>query len=532
MNPNNRANIRNTSTFPRIGSSHQNRHGHHSRWHVNHIPFSKDFQQGYSQGSSNDRDKDMFGFPKPPGAPSPTNAFSLDPAGPDMRQIPPPILLAPRSQVPENPVPLLNGSMLNLNLNHGLLAPIENTEFQQRTPTSLQPEMRHNPVPPSAIPFFRPPNGQDDGRKDMCTQSESPSRKRRRIVQSQAQGQSNIPLPAHHQSPWEPRRNPRQPPRNSMPIRRPTRYSREWPQENHALPRIQHQPAFPPPHPSTSQHQPPIMLDLSQIPVPVPLPLYSSGPTPGAHLPPCQVHSIYCTTSPQHTCPLNSFGGCISHHHTHTGSHHHHHHHTGSVLFPSLAHVHYSTHLAPRHDPIEIDIIMDHHHRPSAHQATILQVPTPSSIFISEMPRRASGRRWSRPFQPPPSPFPGWLHILAMFSNPPLSPYSQDVSEAHHQPENYEEFLNIADRLGDAKPRGLNKAEIDQLPSFKYSCEAIEGDKTSCVICLCDFESRQTLRGLPCSHQFHAKCIDKWLKSNPTCPICRGDASGYVMRSD
>lgn len=50
MNPNNRTNVRNSSTFPRIGNSHQNRHGHHSRWHVNHLPFAKDFQQGYSQG--------------------------------------------------------------------------------------------------------------------------------------------------------------------------------------------------------------------------------------------------------------------------------------------------------------------------------------------------------------------------------------------------------------------------------------------------------------------------------------------------
>lgn len=528
MNPNTRSNLRNSSTFPRLGGSHQNRHGHHSRWHVNHIPFSKDFQQGYSQGSSNERDKDLFGFPKPPGVQSPPS-FPLEGAtAPDVRQLPPSLIIPQRPQVPENSVPLLNlnnGAMLNLN--PGLLAPIENTEFQQRTSSALQPEMRHNPLPTSATPFFRP-TAQDDGRKELCAQSESPSRKRRRIVQS-AQSQSGMPLPAHHQSPWEPRRNQRQPPRNNVPVRRSTRYSRDWAQENHNLPRIQHPPAFPPPHPSTSHHQPPIMMDLAQVPVSLPLPLYSSGPTAPTHMPPCQVHSIYCTTSPHHTCQLNSFGGCMSHH---TGSHHHHHHHTSSVLFPSLAHVHYSAHLAPRHDPIEIDIIMDHHHRPPAHQATILQVPTPSSIFISEVPRRASGRRWSRPFQPPPSPFPGWLHILAMFSNPPLSPYSQDVGEAHHQQENYEEFLNIADRLGDAKPRGLSKAEIDQLPSFKYSSEGGEGDKTSCVICLCDFESRQLLRGLPCSHQFHAKCIDKWLKTNSTCPICRGDASGYVLRSE
>lgn len=40
----------------------------------------------------------------------------------------------------------------------------------------------------------------------------------------------------------------------------------------------------------------------------------------------------------------------------------------------------------------------------------------------------------------------------------------------------------------------------------------ITGDQTSCVVCMCDFEARQLLRVLPCSHEFHAKCVDKWLR--------------------
>ncbi|XP_061403496.1 E3 ubiquitin-protein ligase RNFT1-like isoform X2 [Lethenteron reissneri] len=48
---------------------------------------------------------------------------------------------------------------------------------------------------------------------------------------------------------------------------------------------------------------------------------------------------------------------------------------------------------------------------------------------------------------------------------------------------------------------------------------------TECVVCLSDIETRQSLRVLPCSHEFHATCVDEWLKINPTCPICRADAS-------
>lgn len=36
-----------------------------------------------------------------------------------------------------------------------------------------------------------------------------------------------------------------------------------------------------------------------------------------------------------------------------------------------------------------------------------------------------------------------------------------------------------------------------------------------CVVCFSDFEARQLLRVLPCNHEFHAKCVDKWLKVRP-----------------
>ena len=58
------------------------------------------------------------------------------------------------------------------------------------------------------------------------------------------------------------------------------------------------------------------------------------------------------------------------------------------------------------------------------------------------------------------------------------------------------------------------KAEIEQLPAYRFNGENQRSvsDQTSCVVCMCDFENRQLLRVLPCSHEFHAKCVDKWLK--------------------
>ncbi|KAG0263142.1 hypothetical protein BG011_009244 [Mortierella polycephala] len=48
-----------------------------------------------------------------------------------------------------------------------------------------------------------------------------------------------------------------------------------------------------------------------------------------------------------------------------------------------------------------------------------------------------------------------------------------------------------------------------------------------CSICLCEYEDLDTLRLLPCSHDFHKDCVDEWLRLKRTCPLCKQDISQF-----
>ncbi|XP_068673515.1 E3 ubiquitin-protein ligase RNF38-like [Montipora foliosa] len=104
---------------------------------------------------------------------------------------------------------------------------------------------------------------------------------------------------------------------------------------------------------------------------------------------------------------------------------------------------------------------------------------------------------------------------------PPLHHYGDSNQGLSAEGEDYEALWNLSERIGLAKARGLSKEVIDNIPSFRYSASSRDFSNGNCVVCMSDYINREKLRRLPCNHDFHAKCIDRWLKNNRTCPVCR-----------
>ncbi|CAM0910412.1 unnamed protein product [Alopecurus aequalis] len=86
---------------------------------------------------------------------------------------------------------------------------------------------------------------------------------------------------------------------------------------------------------------------------------------------------------------------------------------------------------------------------------------------------------------------------------------------------------------------GLSDAAIAALPTFAYESPAASdkggggGDEPRgssaqllCAVCLEDVRDGESVRQLPpCRHLFHVDCIDLWLHTHRTCPLCRCELS-------
>jgi len=79
------------------------------------------------------------------------------------------------------------------------------------------------------------------------------------------------------------------------------------------------------------------------------------------------------------------------------------------------------------------------------------------------------------------------------------------------------QLLNQMDNAG---PPPLDQEKIAEIPKCEIVQEQVDS-KLQCSVCWDDFQLKEEVRQLPCSHVYHESCILPWLKLHGTCPICR-----------
>ncbi|XP_052188292.1 RING-H2 finger protein ATL46 [Diospyros lotus] len=116
----------------------------------------------------------------------------------------------------------------------------------------------------------------------------------------------------------------------------------------------------------------------------------------------------------------------------------------------------------------------------------------------------------------------GLLHLLVRFLTKHHSSSSQS-NDRYPEVSNSDALQRQLQQLFHLHDSGLDQAFIDALPVFIYKEVVGAKEPFDCAVCLCEFSEKDKLRLLPaCSHAFHINCIDTWLLSNSTCPLCRG----------
>lgn len=89
--------------------------------------------------------------------------------------------------------------------------------------------------------------------------------------------------------------------------------------------------------------------------------------------------------------------------------------------------------------------------------------------------------------------------------------------------------------VADVEAAGIDEETLGSYPKVTYA-EAMEDTSamrttaSCCSICLADYRDADVVRLLPeCGHLFHVDCVDPWLRTRPTCPVCRASPAPSPM---
>ncbi|XP_071522662.1 uncharacterized protein [Panulirus ornatus] len=89
-------------------------------------------------------------------------------------------------------------------------------------------------------------------------------------------------------------------------------------------------------------------------------------------------------------------------------------------------------------------------------------------------------------------------------------------------------YIHAKDRLArhlcNAAKKALAKIPVKNL---KSGDKEVSAESECCAVCIEPYQVSDTVRTLPCKHQFHKNCVDPWLLEHRTCPMCKMDILKY-----
>ena len=68
---------------------------------------------------------------------------------------------------------------------------------------------------------------------------------------------------------------------------------------------------------------------------------------------------------------------------------------------------------------------------------------------------------------------------------------------------------------------GMGNSELNKIPILQYGVGMDKQDDDTCTICFEEYKHKALIKKLDCDHYYHSHCIDKWLKTKKSCPICK-----------
>lgn len=90
----------------------------------------------------------------------------------------------------------------------------------------------------------------------------------------------------------------------------------------------------------------------------------------------------------------------------------------------------------------------------------------------------------------------------------------------------YEELIALSDRVGYVERSRPTVAAVALVPTRLATSDDVE-EEAECAVCCEFYVEGDELRVLPCLHEFHKCCIDKWFCSGHAsarkCPMCNAD---------